>query len=297
MLWEISSSGSNLRQLLPCWRTESWLCCGHWTPDGRFFIFLSGDTLLRSTPHLPGTQLWAIDERRRLFRRRPAQPIRLTPGPTRWGAPIPARDGKAVAYASFPDGILWRANRDGSGLIQLSDPPMYPKLLHWSPTAPRSCSRASRRKATLPCTSFLPKVAAPGGFSPERTGNKRMPTGHPMDGVSFPRRAERKVCVLTLSFVSSPSPATASRLSRIGGHMVSTLVSRRSLHRWDGFSFRRTESLRLGDAAMVGAVQGGPSIFPLGRTTANLSTSCARVVIRVCFVFPPRVVRQSALSI
>jgi WD40 repeat protein len=44
-----------------------------------------------------------------------------------------SRDGKYVAYVSFPDGILWRANRDGSGQVQLSEPPLYPRNPHWSP--------------------------------------------------------------------------------------------------------------------------------------------------------------------
>lgn len=44
-----------------------------------------------------------------------------------------SRDGKYVAYVSFPDGILWRANRDGTGTIQLTRPPYYPKAVKWSP--------------------------------------------------------------------------------------------------------------------------------------------------------------------
>ena len=39
-LWEMSSDGSGLRELLPGWRPSSPLCCGRWTPDGKFFVFL-----------------------------------------------------------------------------------------------------------------------------------------------------------------------------------------------------------------------------------------------------------------
>jgi Tol biopolymer transport system component len=42
-------------------------------------------------------------------------------------------DGKYVAYVSFPDGILWRANRDGTGLTQLTRAPFHPKCVRWSP--------------------------------------------------------------------------------------------------------------------------------------------------------------------
>jgi Tol biopolymer transport system component len=42
-------------------------------------------------------------------------------------------DGRFIAYVTFPEGILWRANRDGSGPMQLTDPPLYATLPHWSP--------------------------------------------------------------------------------------------------------------------------------------------------------------------
>jgi len=42
-------------------------------------------------------------------------------------------DGKTLVYVTFPEGILWRANRDGSNPVQLTDPPFYPKEPRWSP--------------------------------------------------------------------------------------------------------------------------------------------------------------------
>ena len=150
-------------------------CCGRWTPDGEFFLYVSGNTLHWGSLFVPGAQLWAIDERRGQLRPPIAQPIQLTSGPIGWGRPIPSRDGKRifaqgvtargelvrydrrsnqfqpylggisaefvafsrdgkyVAYVSFPDGILWRANRDGTGLMQLSEPPLHPTALRWSP--------------------------------------------------------------------------------------------------------------------------------------------------------------------
>ena len=175
LLWEVSSRGSGLHQMLTGSKRSSLACCGRWTSDGEFFLFLSGDSLLTSAPYSPEGELWALDERRGIFRRPSSRPIQLTSGPTHWGIPIPARsgkkifaagvtrrgelvrfdsqskqfqpyldgisseyvsfskDGRSVAYVSFPDGILWRANRDGSGRVQLSDPPSYPKLPRWSP--------------------------------------------------------------------------------------------------------------------------------------------------------------------
>ena len=42
-------------------------------------------------------------------------------------------DGQFVAYVTFPEGILWRANRDGSHPVQLTDAPLYPLNPRWSP--------------------------------------------------------------------------------------------------------------------------------------------------------------------
>jgi Tol biopolymer transport system component len=38
-----------------------------------------------------------------------------------------------VAYISYPDGILWRANQDGSDRVQLTSPPLQPRSVSWSP--------------------------------------------------------------------------------------------------------------------------------------------------------------------
>ena len=42
-------------------------------------------------------------------------------------------DGKSIVYVSYPEGILWRANRDGTNPIQLTGPPFYPLNPRWSP--------------------------------------------------------------------------------------------------------------------------------------------------------------------
>jgi Tol biopolymer transport system component/DNA-binding winged helix-turn-helix (wHTH) protein len=172
-LWEMSSDGSGLRALLPGWRPSSPLCCGHWTPDGKFFVFLLQNNSRGSI--VPGNQLWTLDEHRSLLRRIPPEPVQLTSGPIRWNTPIPSKDGtkifaqgviqrgelvrfdaqsyrlepwlggisaesvifspdgQSVVYVTFPDGVLWRANRDGSNPVQLTDPPVNPLVPRWSP--------------------------------------------------------------------------------------------------------------------------------------------------------------------
>ena len=46
-------------------------------------------------------------------------------------------DGNSIVYVTFPEGILWRANRDGSNPVQLTSPPIYPVNPHWSPDGSR----------------------------------------------------------------------------------------------------------------------------------------------------------------
>jgi len=175
-IWEIAADGSNLHRLLPEWNASMPYCCGRWTPDGAFYVFLAGKTLSETYWYMSRTaQIWILDERSEGLRRPLAHPIQLTPGPMRWGEPVPSRDGqkiyargatmrgelirfngssklwqvhlggisaegiefspdgKYVAYVSYPERILWRANRDGSGRIQLTDRPLTPMLPHWSP--------------------------------------------------------------------------------------------------------------------------------------------------------------------
>jgi Tol biopolymer transport system component/DNA-binding winged helix-turn-helix (wHTH) protein len=174
--WEVSSSGTNLHRLLPGWDDSTPACCGNWTPDGDFFLFLAGDTLKDIGIKGPGAQIWALDERKGSIRPSIAQPVRLTEGPNLWSAPVVSRDGKQifslqttergelvrydagskqyqpflggvsaelaafsrdgkyVAYVSFPDGVLWRARLDGTERIQLTRPPFRPRgAPSWSP--------------------------------------------------------------------------------------------------------------------------------------------------------------------
>lgn len=169
VLWEISANGSGLHQLLPGWQYQGSECCGRWTPDGRLYVFLTSPNLF-----IAG-QIWALDERRGMFRHPSTEPFQLTTGPIRWSSPIPgkgtnkifsdgktprgelcrfdtktkqlqpilggisaqdvsySKDGRYVAYVSFPDGILWKSNLDGSSPVQLSAPPVYAMNPRWSP--------------------------------------------------------------------------------------------------------------------------------------------------------------------
>ena len=226
-LWEMSSDGSGLHALLPDWQPSSPMCCGHWTPDGKFFVFLLQNPSRGS--YLPGNQLWTLDERRGLLRRVPPEPVQLTSGPIRWNTPIPSKDGtkifaqgviqrgelvrfdaqshrlepwlggisaefvsfspdgQFVAYVTFPEGVLWRANRDGSNPVQLTDPPMYPLIPRWSPDGAQILFTTDWCGRALPeATSSLPRAGVHRGcFSRKRRGERAMRTGPPTDARSF----------------------------------------------------------------------------------------------------------------
>lgn len=174
-IWEINSDGTNFHEWFPGWNGSTRKCCGRWTPDGQFYVFLAGPGTAQGPMVPPLAQIWASDERRGTLRPRVRAPFPLAQGPLFWGNPVPSRDGrkifvrgvslrgqlerydqktnrlepflngisaemldfsrdgKYVAYVTFPEGILWRANRDGSAAVQLTNPPLYARSPRWSP--------------------------------------------------------------------------------------------------------------------------------------------------------------------
>jgi Tol biopolymer transport system component/DNA-binding winged helix-turn-helix (wHTH) protein len=176
--WEVASDGSGLHPVLPNWRPGTWECCGRWTSDGSSFVFTAPDNKSTNMP-LSNGQLWALDERSTVFKKREANPVQLTNEPMRWISPVADKqaeslfaegvvfrgelvryasgtselrpflhgisaeyleyspDGNAIVYVTFPEGILWRVNRDGTNPVQLTSPPIYPINPHWSPDGSR----------------------------------------------------------------------------------------------------------------------------------------------------------------
>jgi len=163
LLWEMSSNGSGLHRLLPDWKGEGGLCCGNWTPDGHFYLFDSGSEIwvldersgpLRTRPSAPfrlttGPVQWGrlIPSRdgTRIFADGFTPRGELSRIDPRTGALQPllggisaeyasfSPDGKYVAYVSFPEGTLWKADQDGSNRVQLAGGPDYIYNPRWSP--------------------------------------------------------------------------------------------------------------------------------------------------------------------
>ena len=209
-LWEISSSGSNLHQLLSDWHPSSRKCCGRWAPDGKFF-FISGYQiwalderrgLFGRAPTLPiqltsGPVEWNAPipskDGKKIFadgRTRRGELVRFDSKSNRFQSFLAgvsadfvsfSKDGKSVAYVSYPDGVLWKANRDGSAPVQLTDPPWYPRLISWSPDgsqilfaagSPKDSSTKAYVVSSQPGTS-------PRRLLPEDNGSESDPTWSP----------------------------------------------------------------------------------------------------------------------
>jgi DNA-binding winged helix-turn-helix (wHTH) protein/Tol biopolymer transport system component len=258
-IWEMSSTGSGLHKLLPEWRGSADQCCGRWTDDGKFFVFLSEG------------QIWALDERRGLFHRPSAEPVQLTQGPIRWGRPIQekysgwfqwagpvpgrdgtrifalgsiprgeasrfdtktqrfqpflggisaqgvvsSKDGRWIAYVSYPDGVLWKANRDGSDPVQLTDSSMEALLPRWSPDSrqilflaiPLVTGSSGSERENYIISNWASYIVSADGGSPERllpeghgwAASTWSPDGHKIAGTSVSADGKHSIGIFDLA--------------------------------------------------------------------------------------------------
>ncbi len=167
-LWEVAADGTHLRPLIPGWSDPPAECCGNWTSDGKHFVFTSarertainlyvleektgffrkrnleptqlttGPTfMIGSVPSRDGKKLFAIGgSPLGELVRYDATSHQFNPFLSGVSAIHLSftKDGQWVAYASYPDGTLWRSRTDGSERLQLSYPPMAVLSPQWSP--------------------------------------------------------------------------------------------------------------------------------------------------------------------
>jgi eukaryotic-like serine/threonine-protein kinase len=166
-LWEIRSDGSNLRAVLRPGQGPAGACCGGWSMDGRYFFFLGQSdvgsnvwVIREAAGFLPwrsfapvelttgpsAIDTWAVSpDGKKLFvgaSQGRAELLRYDPKSAQFvpflsgisaGELDYSRDGKWVTYASYPDATLWRSRADGSDRVQLTYPPVYAGVPHWSP--------------------------------------------------------------------------------------------------------------------------------------------------------------------
>jgi Tol biopolymer transport system component/DNA-binding winged helix-turn-helix (wHTH) protein len=198
-LLEVSAAGGEPREVTPGWQSKSSVCFGNWTPDAKYFLFL--------TDCDDRTNIWAIRESRGFLNLRKREPVLLTSGPMRidsfaFNADgkkifihgfqlrgeverydrksaqfVPLRpalsadcciysnDGQWMAYVTFPGQSLWRSKPDGSQRQQLTWPPMNAENPHWSPDG-REIAFTALLPGETPKT-FI--IAAQGGQARELT--------------------------------------------------------------------------------------------------------------------------------
>ena len=281
LLWEIASDGSNLHQMLPGWNASGWRCCGSWTPDGRLFLFLSEGSiaaggpqiwalderrgLLRQPPAepiqlIPGPIQWgrpiAAKDGKKIFATGMTRRGELTRYDTQSKQFQPflkgisadglafSKDGDSVAYVSYPEGILWKANRDGSNPVQLSYPPMSALNPRWSPDG----AQIVFTDVASPLRTWSYIVAADGG-SPRRLisndGGKHADPNWSPDGrkivfaggvPSDPKREDLRILDLTsgqITIVPGSSGMESPRWSPDGGTIAALLWTEQGLRVFD----------------------------------------------------------------
>ena len=167
-IWEVRLDGSGVSPLLSGWNNPAQECCGTWTPDGHYYFFQSLQNVhniwlirqqtgifakswsapvqLATPPTTYGsfafgkdnTPIFAFGEQKRAelvaFDRKSANFVPFMGGISAGDLDF-SRDGKWVAYVTYPDGLLWRSRVDGSDRLQLTFPPTRAALVHWSPDA------------------------------------------------------------------------------------------------------------------------------------------------------------------
>ena len=166
-IWEIRADGSDLHPLFSGWHNPPSECCGFGSADASLYFFLDNSagssniwavrdsTQLfyrrQSVPFQLTTGPMSIrfatpsPDGKRLFADGYVPRGELVSFDTKSHGFVPylsgmsageldfSRDGKWVAYVSFPERNLWRSRADGSERLQLTFPPVSAILPHWSP--------------------------------------------------------------------------------------------------------------------------------------------------------------------
>jgi DNA-binding winged helix-turn-helix (wHTH) protein/dipeptidyl aminopeptidase/acylaminoacyl peptidase len=85
-IWEVDADGGNLHEALKGWDEVPVQCCGRWTRNGKYYVFLG-------FAENGAPSVWAWRERRRFWFRHEV-PVRLSAGPLMMRAPITSPDNQ-----------------------------------------------------------------------------------------------------------------------------------------------------------------------------------------------------------
>ena len=101
-LWQVSLVDGKIRPFLENWNGEGDVCCGRWTPDGKYFVF--------AATRDKQSNIWLLRESSGMFRSA-SRPFQLTHGPIGLYEPLPGNDGHTIfAQGSLERVVLERAD-------------------------------------------------------------------------------------------------------------------------------------------------------------------------------------------
>jgi eukaryotic-like serine/threonine-protein kinase len=204
-LWEVTVEGKHLHPLLPGWHQSS-TANGKWTPDGKFFLFeaegqiwalpdktglfgrVDGRPVQLTSSPIPLASPVPSKDGKKLFVVGSTLHGTLSRYDRNRGEFLPflsglsaenttfSKDGKWIAYVTYPAGNLWRSRVDGSDRLQLTNSPTYPLLPRWSPDGKQIAFWGYQTGAvdeiyTVPAQGGTPQPLVPGNSVARREPN------------------------------------------------------------------------------------------------------------------------------
>jgi Tol biopolymer transport system component/DNA-binding winged helix-turn-helix (wHTH) protein len=171
--WEVQLAGSDLRPVMREWQAMSYVPVG-WLPQTRFELFAAEGSFWARRPGWPPFQQAdaiptkltenepEFSDRARLRPKTPFTAVgvdrlgelqRFDARANEWKPLLDgisaeeaefSRDGKRVAYVTYPQQTLWTREADGKRPIQLTSPPVIARYPHWSPDGQRLAFNAQQ---------------------------------------------------------------------------------------------------------------------------------------------------------